>query len=43
MCNKAVHRCFVEFDSSTNQYKTQEICDRIVFKEPFVKVYCPDK
>ena len=30
MCNKAVNRCFFEFDSIPDQYKTQEMCDEAV-------------
>ena len=31
------------FDSVPNQYKTQEISDKIVSDDPFLTVYCPDK
>ena len=26
-----------------DQYKTQEMCDRVVCEDPFLKVFCPDK
>ena len=29
MCDKAVNRCFFVFDSISDQYKTQEMCDRV--------------
>ena len=31
------------FDSITDRYKTQEMCDRVVSEDPFLIVYCPDK
>ena len=31
------------FDAITNQYKTQEMCSRVVSEDPFLIVYCPDK
>ena len=31
------------FDSIPDQYKTQEMCDRVVSEDPFLIVYCPDK
>ena len=34
MHDKAVNICFV-FDSIPNQYKTQEMCDRVVSENPF--------
>ena len=34
---------FVVFDSIPNQYKTQEMCDKVVSEDPFLIVYCPDK
>ena len=43
MCNKAVNRCFFIFDSIPNQYKTQEMCDMVVYEDPSLIVYCPDK
>ena len=35
--------CFCVFHSIPNQYKTQEMCDRVVPEDPFSIVYCPDK
>ena len=43
MCNKAVNRCFLAFDSVPDQCKTQEMCDRVVSEHPFFIVYCSDK
>ena len=34
---------FFAFDSIPNQYKTQEMCDRVVFKGTFIIVFCPGK
>ena len=31
------------FDAIPNQYKTQEMCSRVVSEDPFLIVYCPDK
>ena len=44
MCDEAADRCiFVfEFDSTPDQYKTQEICDRVVSEDRFLIVYCSD-
>ena len=35
--------CIFVFDSILDQYKTQEICDTVVYSDPPVIVYCPDK
>ena len=35
MCYKAVNRCFFEFDSTPDQYKTEETCDIVVSLYPF--------
>ena len=43
MCNKATHMWFFVFDSIPDQYKTREMCDRVVSEDPFLVVYCPDK
>ena len=40
MCDKAVDRCFFVFDSIPDQYKTQEMCGRVVYEDPFLTVYC---
>ena len=37
-CDKAVDKCPFVFDSVPNQYKTQEMCDRIDSYDPF-KLY----
>ena len=34
---------FFVFDSITQQYKTQDICDRVASEDLFLIVYCPDK
>ena len=31
------------FHSVSDQYKTQEICDRVVPEDPFMLIYCPDR
>ena len=41
MCNKAINVFFV-FDS-TDRYKTQEMCDRVVSRDSFLIVYCSGK
>ena len=43
MCDKAANKCFFVFDSTRDQYKTQEICDVVVSLYPFLIVYCPDQ
>ena len=35
MYHKAVNRCCFVFHSIPNQYKTQEMCDRVVSEDPF--------
>ena len=34
---------FFVFNSIHNRYKTQKTCSRVVFEDPFLLVYCPDK
>ena len=34
---------FFLFDSISNQHKTQEMWDRVVPEDPFLKVCCPGK
>ena len=34
---------FLGFDPIPDQYKTQELSDRVVSENPFLRVYCPDK
>ena len=43
MCNIAVNRCFLVFDSIPDWYKTQEMCDGVVSEDHFLIVHCPDK
>ena len=43
MFDKAVNMCFFIFDSISDWYKTQQMCERIVSEDPFLIVYCPDK
>ena len=43
MCDKVVNRCFLVFDCISNQYKTQEMCDRVVSEYAFLIVYWLDK
>ena len=43
MCDKAVNRCFLVSDSIPNQYKTHEMCDRVVSEDAFLIVYWLDK
>ena len=43
MCDKAVNRCFFVTDSIPNQYKTQEMCDRIIYENPFSIRYFSDQ
>ena len=40
---KAVHPCTFEFDSVPDQYKTHEMCDKVVSEEPFMLKYCLDR
>ena len=35
--------CFCVFHSIPNQHKTQEMCDRVVPKDPFLIVFCRGK
>ena len=41
MCDEALNRCYFVFDCIPDQYKTQEMCDIVVSKDPFLIVYCP--
>ena len=43
MCDKTVDRCFFVFDSIPNQYKTQELPDRVFSEDHFLIVCFPDK
>ena len=35
MCGKGAHKCAFVFDFVPDQYKTQEMCDKIVSEDPF--------
>ena len=43
MCYKAVHRCYLVFDSIPDQYNTQETCDTVASLYNLLIVYCFDK
>ena len=43
MCDRAVNRCFFVFHFIPDQYKSQEMCDTVVFDDPVLIVYYPDK
>ena len=43
MCDKAVDKCPFVFDSVSNQYKTQEIFEKMVSEDPFNLKYCHDR
>ena len=43
MCYKAVHGCFFVIDSISDEYKSQDIFDRVVSLNPFLLVYFLDK
>ena len=43
MCDKAVNRRFLAFTYIPDQYKTQEMCDRAIYEDPFILVSCPDR
>ena len=34
---------FSVFDPIPDQYKTQYICDRVAYEDPFLIIYYPDK
>ena len=40
MCDKAIDKCTFVFDSVLDQYKTKEMCDKIVSEDPFKLKYC---
>ena len=40
MCNKAIDKCHFVFDSSPDQFKTQEMCNKIVSDDSFKLKYC---
>ena len=42
MCDKAVDNCPFEFSSIPDQYKTQEMYNKVVSEEPFMLKYCVD-
>ena len=43
MCNKAVYRYSSVYYSIPDQYKLQEMCDRVASEGPFLVVNCPDE
>ena len=43
MCDKEINRCIFVFYAIPNQYKTQEMNDRVFSEDPFLIEYCPDK
>ena len=43
MCNKPVDNCPSVFESVLDQYKTQEVCDKINPDDPFKLKYCHDR
>ena len=42
MCDKAVDICSFVFDSVLDQYNAQEMCDKVISKDPFTLKYCTD-
>ena len=38
MCDEAADACPLIFDSVPDWYKTQEMCDKAVFKNRFMKI-----
>ena len=42
-CDNAVDTCPFLCDCVLEQYMTQEMCDKVVFKESYLLRYCPDK
>ena len=43
MYDKAGNRCFFLFHFIPHWYKTQEMCDIVVSKDPFLIVHCSEK
>ena len=43
MCDKAASKYIFVFHSIPDRYKTQEICNSVVFQALFLMVYCLDK
>ena len=43
MCGKAFDKCCFVLHSVSDQFKSQEVCDKIVFDDPFKLKYCHDK
>ena len=41
--DKAVNRCFFVFDYITNQYKTQDLFNSMIYEDPFSIRYIPDQ
>ena len=42
-CDNAVDTCPFLYDCVLEQYMTQEMCDKVVFKESYLLKYCLDK
>ena len=42
MCDKAVNKCFLAFIYILDWYKTRQMCDRAIYEDPFMLVYCPE-
>ena len=43
MCDKAVNTCFYVFTSVPDQYKTQKMCNRVIFEDTFMLIYSPNR
>ena len=43
MCDKTANGWFLVFIYTSDQYKTQETCNRVISEGPFMVVYCPGR
>ena len=43
MCNRTADICPFVFDYVVDQYKTYEMCVKVVSKEPFILKYCLER
>ena len=44
MCVKSINTVNIfDFVPDPDQYKTQEMCDKVVSQDPFMLKYCPGK
>ena len=34
---------FFVFNSGPDWCKTEEMCDKVIYEEPFMLIYCPDR